>query len=185
MALAVFGWSSETWLAVSTFATAAVLLGSALAGMSSLWDARRTRHAALVADLARRWSEPAAVESRLLFGEYGSENLAELIERVYGEKTSSRTDLDAFWKLSTFPTLIEQIGVLHAERAISSRVVYRMWGAAIAADWESWRDHVRRLRELEGRTGVYTSFEALAREMRKEIATRERVTSSGAARAAT
>jgi len=49
-----------------------------------------------------------------------------------------------------------------AEGALSSPVVYRMWGAAILADWESWRDHVRRLRELEGRSGVYAAFEALA-----------------------
>jgi len=49
-----------------------------------------------------------------------------------------------------------------AEGALSSPDVYRMWGAAILADWESWRDHVRRLRELEGRSGVYAAFEALA-----------------------
>jgi hypothetical protein len=154
-----------------------VLLGSALAGVSSLWDARRTRHATLMADLARRWSEPAAVESRLLFGEYGSENLAELIERVYANNLTTSDDLNAFWKLSAFPMLIEQIGVLHAERAISSRVVYRMWGSSIAADWDSWRDHVRRLRELERRSGVYTFFERLAGEMRQQIAADERVIS--------
>jgi hypothetical protein len=185
MALAVLGWSSETWLALSTFATAVVLLGTALAGMSSLWDARRTRHATLMADLARRWSEPSELESRILFGEYGRENLSELIERIYGERRPSSEDFDAFWKLSAFPMLIEQIGVLRAERAISARVVYRMWGAQIVAAWVVWRDPIARMRELEGRTGLYAAFENLAREMQQQISAREGVTSAGAARAVT
>jgi hypothetical protein len=51
----------------------------------------------------------------------------------------------------------------------------RMWGSSIAAAWNLWNEPVRKLRELEGRTGVYAYFEDLAREMRKQIAANERV----------
>lgn len=131
-----------------------------------------------MADLARRWSEPAALESRILFSEYGLKRLAELVERIYRDSPASRDDLDAFWTLSAFPLLIEQIGVLHAERAISSRVVYRMWGPQIAAAWQAWREPVTRMRELEGRTGMYASFEGLAREMQIQISANEHAISA-------
>ena len=121
----------------------------------------------------------------MLFSEYGKENLAELVERIYGADPPSGDDVETFWQLAAFPMLLEQIGVLHAERAISTRVVYRMWGAGIAAAWESWKDTIVRIRTLERRKGVYEAFEELAGTMRAEIEKREKPTSTASGRAAT
>ena len=161
--------SGMDWPAwITAIATVGLALGVAVA-LFSLWDARKTRDGQLVTDIARRWSDPDMVGSLREFSEYGPTGLIELLERVYEadptKPAASRGDLDLLYRLLAFPDLIEMIGVLVSEKAISTDVVYKMWGPQIITAWDSWRQPVARLRELEGYSITFRYFEKLVEQM--------------------
>lgn len=160
--------------ATSVLAAAAIVaLQSLSAAREGLEDARRTRHAQLITDLSRRWDEPLAKESRNLNGELGTSGIMVAVDRIYDpphrwfrSSTVTRADLERFFKLCAWPNLIETIGVLVAEGAISPDVVFKMWGAGIVSAWEMWEEPITHMRTAEAKRGIYRQFETVADEMR-------------------
>jgi len=172
------------WLTGGATAVLALAAIAALAvALNTLGDATRTRHAALVTDISRRWGEPEATESRLLFSQYSDSALLALIDRIYDparpqfpsalQRTQRAADLVAFGKLLVQPTLIESLGLLEKEGAISRGVIYELWGPPIVSTWMAWRTPIRAMRDAENREGVFACFYNLASEMRTEMAARE------------
>lgn len=143
MVLAAFvGIHSSHWPEwVTAISTLVLAVGVVWAGLG-FWDAKRTRHGELTTDLARRWDEPDMVESMIEFVFQGPSAIIALIERIYGAPGAAqptRPDVELFYTLSRWPTLIETIGVLHRSRAISTKVVYRNWGLALSPHGPSGR----------------------------------------------
>lgn len=152
---------------VTAGATVAVAAGVVVA-LLGFWDARKTRDGQLLSDLSERWDHAASIDSLVAFTEHGPHGLVILIKRVYGAQGPATTadDLRLYYKLQTLPTLIETIGVLHDEGALSTDVIYKAWGPTIIGVWDSWREPIRTLRELDkSREQVFVYFEKLADEM--------------------
>ena len=57
------------------------------------------------------------------------------------------TALDEYTRLARLPYLIELIGGLALEDAITPRVVYTLWAGGIPGAWEGWEEAVRQLRD--------------------------------------
>jgi hypothetical protein len=149
----------------------AVLAGGVLVALWGLGDARKTRYGQLITDLSSRWDSPNMIESIMGYSAHGPDGVVNLIERLYpppGGPAITRQDLSLYYILGRWPSLIEAIGVLHAQGAISSEVVYAMWGPGIVSAWSLWEEPVKRLRELEGYPGSFFYFEKLAGLMRIE-----------------
>ncbi|MEX2212453.1 MAG: hypothetical protein WD689_11925 [Gaiellaceae bacterium] len=173
--LADAGFDWPAWItAASTVVATLIVLVTAKVALDGLADARRTRNAQLVTDLSRRWDEPLMVESVNLSSKYGSREITDLVERLYdpppdepGEDDNRRRekDLALYAKLFIWPNLLEMIGSLHAERALSTEIVAKLWGAEVIAAWDAWQEPIRRLRELEQDWGIYRPFERLVEEM--------------------
>lgn len=177
------------WPAWITAVAAVVALGIGAVAVLGLLDARRTRHAQLVTDLSRRWDEPLATESREIDGEYDTRTLVALLDRVYdppddADTATRRADAATFFKLGVSLNLIETIGVLWSEKAISAGVIFKLWGANITEVWEKWSEPIDLMRDREGYPGIYRAFQDLAGEMQERLA-REKEKAARAAGAAT
>jgi len=185
---------------VATAATAGILAATALFVGRQLRDARRTRHAGLLVELSRRWDDAAFLESQKLAADYPTAALLDLIELLYGDQVSSDDQLEELaskraadlQKLEAIPNFWETIGVLHAERAISTSVVERMWGAALLAEWATWKEPIERLRELRGTDSAYIYFQEIAdaveafereQRLRRRLAARLRARQRGPGKA--
>jgi hypothetical protein len=155
-------------IAFGTLASAAILgitaiyiYRSAQNALLALEDARKTRHAELVTDLSRRWDEPLIAESRKLFGKKTAEELVEVVNEFY---VTGDND-DEYYKLTAWPNLIETIGVLESDGAISPEVIHQMWGGGIIVAWAGWCDAIQALRERAERPTTYLNFGRLAEMM--------------------
>ena len=138
----------------------------------------------LVINLSRRWDEPLIVDSIRAFSEAGVPKIIALFDRLWTPTQlpkrgwrrrralrSHDRDLRLFALLSAWPNLIETIGVLWDTRAITTEVVYKMWGGAIVGAWDRWErpvDHLRKLEDGDDSGGGYRFFQSLAEEMRNE-----------------
>jgi hypothetical protein len=164
------------WITAGSAVATMVIVGiTAWYAKGSLNDAKRTRHAQLVTDLSRRWDEPVVIESSSLSAKHGSTGIVELIDNLYGpqpERPGWRyrrrrgQKLSLYSRIFLWPNLLETLGCLHAEKAISTDVVYSMWGAEIVAAWETFRRPIARLREHEQDRGIYRHLEKLSDVMK-------------------
>lgn len=166
-----YDWLDRTDVAlwVTAIATAVLAVGVFFA-LLGLWDARKTRDGQLVIDLARRWNEQDTVESKVAFSVEGPTKIIALMQRAYepeGDQPASEVDLAQFWVLTRWPNLIETIGVLHKHGTLSTRVVYRMWGAGILYAWTVWEEPVKELRRLDRSPDTFQYFEQVGAAMRK------------------
>jgi len=185
-------WASQltAWATLST----AIILGlTALVVWRQLRDAKKTRHAALLTDISRRWDEPALVAATKAFARYFTDELVELVNDVYGPseggqaKRSSRgrwpslaalkppwrtesiqteREVSAFTELEPILNLWETIAVLQKDGAFSLELVDEMWGAAIWKSWTSWKPAIERLRDLTRTRETYYYFQELAKDLR-------------------
>lgn len=174
-----WGWldidlSAADWgillTAVGTLASAAILAATVLVARGALKDAQRTRHGQLITELSDRWGEALSLETIRIYGKLGNRGIKELVERIYGgEAEATNEDLEAFWKLSALPDLIETIGVLESEEVISARVIHKTWGAQIIEYWNAWNDAITEVRKHDEQdvAASYTYFQHLALKMRK------------------
>lgn len=173
-AAALVAVSAPDWAAKMAALATLVLAIAAVIALASLGDARRARHAQIILDLSRRWDEPIATESRELEGDYDVAGILSLIESVYkppagATVAAQKAGVAVFFKLQASLNLMETIGVLYAEDAISGRVIFRLWGASIVQTWDRWDQPIRRMRDLEKRLGIYRYFELLARDMKERL----------------
>lgn len=138
--------------------------GFALVG---LWDARRTRHAQLITEIMRAWTDPAAVEAHALHGKFTEQDIISLVDRVFAPgNTAAPNDLSDWSKLTRVANLIESLGVLVSEAAITPEVVYKMWGGAILTAWPKWDKAVTKLREYDGEPDTFVYFEEISLAIR-------------------
>jgi hypothetical protein len=161
------------WPAWITAGGTAIVAAFALVALASLRDARRTRHAAIVTDLSRRWDEPDATEARRRSGDYEPRALVELVERIYKPPPTATDkekleDVEELFRLGRWLNLLETVGVLYTERALSRKVIFKLWGGQIASHWERWREAILLMRRLERRPGIY--FQQVAERMRPMLA---------------
>jgi hypothetical protein len=172
--------------AVATLVIVAVTAGFALAGLR---DARRTRHAQLVIELSSRWDDPEIIRSASLAAEYTPAGIVALLERLYSPRPKQRgwrhrrkreRALAVYFNVFLYANLLESIGTLLEEEAISAKVIYRLWGAEIIGAWEdTFEEPVRFLRTKQQDQGIYRSFEELAGAMAPLHAARPRAETPG------
>lgn len=159
------------WIAaVVTLITLIVVIVTARFAYRGLQDARHTRHGQLVTELSRQWLEPAAVEARALYGKgkYNAAAITALVERLFDpEKSASSKDRDDWAKLGLWANQIEALGVLASEKAITSEVVYKMWGGVILTSWPAWEAAIMRLRDQDEEPDTFQYFEEIYREMER------------------
>jgi len=150
-----------------------VLAGFAAVALWSLKDAKRTRHGASIPELSRRWDSPRIQESmRRLLNSYGASRVVTPYETLWARDQPSEDELkcylDDYYCIGRWPNLMETIGVLHRDKALSPEVVYMMWGAQINVAWEIWEDAVQSIREITGAPTSSLYFEDLAKAMREQ-----------------
>jgi hypothetical protein len=163
------------WAAWMTGIFTAVLAIGAWVALFSLKDAKRTRHAATITDLSRRWDEPAATDARRRTGDYDAAALLGLVRRVYLPAPTATdeerlADVDELFRLGRWVNLLETIGVLFREKALSDRVIFRLWGGQIVSAWTKWEKPVVWMRDWERRPGIYENFQCVDERMRKMLA---------------
>jgi hypothetical protein len=167
------GWPDDfdwpAWIAaISALVTTLILGVTAGFALNGLEDARRTRHGALVTDLAGRWD--ALGDTLKLYREYADAGIASLIEKLYeSDEDPTEAENDDFDLLIRWPNLIEMIGALEAKNVIDPDVIYTMWGGAIINAWEAWDESVAKLRNVSGYPDTYGNFERIAGKMRDEF----------------
>lgn len=170
---------ANQWLAIwLTGVGTAILAVGVVVALIGLWDARKTRDGELVTQLGARWSDEAMTESRMAYSGHGPSGTIALLERVFDPPAGqavTQTDLETFYLLTRWPTFIETIGVLHDHGAISTDIVYEMWGAGITAAWKVWEEPVERLKDIEkGYPETYSHFKSLSERMEREVKKRAR-----------
>jgi hypothetical protein len=160
-------------IAIGTVGSAVILGVTAVVARGALADAQRTRHAELLVSLENRWTSAAITRSFHTMARYTDEEVAELVERLYGENDYQPTDAELVdnESLTASANFIESIGVLWDDKALTTEVIYKAWGGPIIEAWAAWRLGVPVMRRVtnEG-ADLYRYFERLAREMRKMAA---------------
>ena len=98
--------------------------------LRGLWDARRTRHGQLITEIQKQWTEPDILEAIRLQRIYKADRIAQLVDAMFGPETeqASEDEETAWATLAPWPNLIESVGVLCEVKAITPKVVYKMWG---------------------------------------------------------
>lgn len=142
---------------------------AAFLALLGLADARRTRHAQIVTDLSTRWDEPMIKDSRTRNAAMSADEIFNLAVRAYLPMGSAGRDQarTEFFELWPWLNVIETIGALNREGAISDKTVFRMWGMSVAEAWDKWEEPVALMRVEARRRGIYRNFEELATKMRK------------------
>jgi hypothetical protein len=160
-------WTAQT-SAIATAGATAIILLTALYAARQLKDARRTRHGQLLADISRRFDEPAISESYRLYVAQTDAGIAALIDKLYGagQKPTDKEIAD-YLIIARLPNLWETIGVLEREAAIPLELVDQTWGDPIRGSWDDWKPRVAQLRELCGTDKVYSNFQRLAEDLQK------------------
>lgn len=145
----------------------------------ALRDARKTRHAQLLADFSSRWDSKEMNESAALGRAFAPKGLVELSNKIYGPDSQHPAHPDDLekWKANladwyiaiAWPNLLETVGVMVHAKALPRELVYQLWGGPIidawSRDWElatvAHRDHL-------GDDNVFRYFAWLAEKMNEE-----------------
>jgi hypothetical protein len=168
------GWNAIEWLTffigIGTFASAVFIGATAVLARGALADAKRTRHGQVVVELARQWSDPPMLESRLRFAEISNAELLALAQRMFGGATAAPgPDAKRYFELTRLPDLIETIAALESEGVVSTRLIHKLWGPVIVSQWLGWRDAIFEMRKHgeQDAEGAYLYFQRLAAAMRR------------------
>lgn len=104
----------------------------------------------------------------------GEAGIVNLVTKLFdGATTPEAGDIDEYLKLTAWPNLVETIGVLESEGAITNDAIYKMWGAGIIDVWTAWDEAIVPLRSYNRGRETYVHFERLAESMMKIAARRE------------
>lgn len=177
----------ELWLvnheALGTWVIGAatlILAASVIVAWFALRDAKKTRHAELLAEFSLRWDGDDIDDSAALGREFGAQGLAELSDRLYGPKAVDprasadelqkyRANLADWFKVIRWPNLIETIGVMVRAGALPHRLVYRTWGGTIIEEWRHyWERPAVAHRIHKNDDDAFKYFEWLAKRMERE-----------------
>lgn len=158
-------------------ATVGVVVATAVIAWRALDDVKKTRHAQLMLSMREQWTQPTMVDAMELYGKYDNAAIQDLVRSLFlEEETGTDAELDTYHKLVSWPNLIEVVGVLWSEGAISTEAVYKMWGGSILRIWQAWEPTLPQLRKIpDVPPGALTHFQALARALEEHAAGKARV----------
>ncbi len=154
---------------------------TAFIALLALWEGRRTRHGQLIVVLNARWDDQAVIDSAAHFRLWGSDNTTDLVEALWSDDVTERDeqDLKDWYDLSIYPNVIEAIGLIQAEGAISIELVDKLWGKNIIDAWEGWRKPIIRLREVTDTKEVWIGFQEVAERLEVYRARKKRDRQTG------
>ncbi|MDQ3821680.1 MAG: DUF4760 domain-containing protein [Actinomycetota bacterium] len=158
------------WIeSLATAGTFLVVVATGVVAYRALNDARETRHGQLITELMRDWTEPAAVAAHALHGRVTEKRIEELVTKAYGPSGGEATadELHELETLMRIANLIEALGVLVSEKAITTELVYKMWGGAVLTAWPKWDNPIRLLREYDNEPDTFEHFEKLAEAVQR------------------
>lgn len=163
------GLTTATWWLVGVTGALAIAAWIALLG---LLDARKTRHASVIAELSARWDDPWVQRSYALSSRYGPEGLVNLVRALWADNVVQPSDADIVdWgRLCVYPNLLEAIALHLDDGAISESIVYRLWGDNMIRAWERWSDAIREARRLTRTPELWASLEDCAIAMAGRLA---------------
>jgi hypothetical protein len=167
--LADHGVDWPAWVSAgATVATCLVIGLTAFFAWRALRDARLTRHGLLITEIMRDWTQPTVIEANHLHSSYGGTKIAELVKIMFapGEEPEQK-DIDDWAQLALVANLIETLGVLASEKAVTAEVVYKMWGGAILTAWPKWEEAIGLLRKYDNEPDTFIYFEAIATDIRR------------------
>jgi hypothetical protein len=170
------GTDWPAWIsALAAAATLIVVVVTASVALRGLRDARQTRHGQLVTELMRDWTEPNMVEAIKLHGQYAEPKIVQLIDTIWGpaKRTPTEDEQRDYAKLILVANMIEALGVLASEKAITPEAIYKMWGGAILSAWPKWDTAINNLRIYDKEPDTFIHFESLAAEIRRISAERK------------
>jgi hypothetical protein len=151
--------------------TLGVIIATAAVALFAVIDARRTRHGQLLIELQREWTEPEMVDAMKLYGTYSDrEGIANLVDQIFSPdapKPPNPELLDDWGKLSRWANLAEAMGVMTSEKAITPKLVYKMWGGGILSAWPRWEKAIPKLQDYNNEPDTYVHFQRIAGEMRR------------------
>jgi hypothetical protein len=161
--------SGVTWTdvvaAVATGAAAIVVLVTAFFALRQLSEAKKTRYAALAADLTRRWDEPLMASSRRRMSSRTHDEIREIVEANY-TGTASDEQKNDYYTLQALPNFIEGIAAIEDEfGGLSLEFVNRLWGGVIIRAWDRWAAAAHWVRTQPNAEAAYRNFEDLANSL--------------------
>ncbi|MGH2635316.1 MAG: DUF4760 domain-containing protein [Actinomycetota bacterium] len=158
-------WTWETWANISQVVTATATV-VALIGIALAWAAAtRSRHAALMADISKRWDEDLLAEARQLAAPFVDDPwLLRSYLSVLVEMGSEKR-----FVLERIPNFFEDLAVLLRAHAISFAIVEDTFGLGLVKTWDQWKPAVWYRRTQENDATVYEHFEELAERMRAAL----------------
>jgi hypothetical protein len=108
--------------------------------------------------------------------EYGEKGTVALVEALWSPDVTKRNpeDLKDWYTISTYPNLLETLGVYVSSGLISEELVYNLWGGSIIDAWREWDTAVHRLRIITKTPQVWAYFEYLAKQMRVRLEVEQR-----------
>jgi hypothetical protein len=169
------GINWPAWIgAVASVLTLIYLMWAVRNAKGALADARSTRHGQLILAINKQWASSDVQESRELYRTIGEAGIVGLVTSLFDTvKTPDPGDIAQYLKLTIWANLVETIGVLESEGAITSDAVYKMWGAGILDAWAAWDEAIVPLRQYNRGRETYVHFERLARSIAKIADARE------------
>lgn len=162
------GTDWPAWItAVSSAAGLAILAGTALFAYFALRDARRTRHAQLIIEIQDQWTSREIRDSWEQYGLVPESGIVDLVTTLHkpAQPPATKEQLDTYYALTTVANLIETIGALASEKALTRKVIYKMWGGVITGSWQAWDTAIPLLREFQKDPDIYHHFEKIAKAM--------------------
>jgi hypothetical protein len=159
----VNAWASVI-SAVAAFLTLIVISIAAAVAWKQVQEAKSSRHAALMADMSKRWDEEPLAESRRQMNAFSPDQLR---TRVAYLATTNDKELDV---LIRSPNFFEDLAVLHDAGAITFEMIRKSLGGTLVSQWDHWYPAIDHLRGDQKYDLVYENFEALAERMRNELA---------------
>jgi hypothetical protein len=136
----------------------------ALVGIYFAWkSAEKARHAALMADLSRRWDDPTLAEARRFMDLLGA-NLQATYERW------DRTQDPRGYILERVPNFFEDLSVLEQVGAIDFEMIRMSLGRSVVDVWDIWEPTIRDVRHKYGDDQeIYQHFERLKLKMERSF----------------
>lgn len=133
-----------------------IAAGIVLFGIYIAWkSAEKARHAALMADLSRRWDDPTLAEARRFMDSLGR-NLQATYERW------DRTQDPRGYILERVPNFFEDLSVLEQVGAIDFESIRMSLGRSVVDVWDVWEPTIRYVRHKFGDDQeIYQHFERL------------------------
>ena len=111
---------------------------------------------------------PEAIASQGLHAKLNERDIIDVVDTIFRRSDSPPSAeelteaLETWRQILRVANLIEALGVLVSTNALTSDVVYKMWGGAILSAWSRWDEAVKRLRVYDGEPDTFIHFEEIS-----------------------